>query len=46
VERRAVRLGQARGHEHEVIAGLTDGEQIVTTGVGELRDGQPARVKR
>jgi multidrug efflux pump subunit AcrA (membrane-fusion protein) len=46
VERRAVRLGQARGNEHEVIAGLTDGEQIVTTGVGELRDGQTARVKR
>ncbi len=46
VERRAVRLGQARGNEHEVIAGLTDGEQVVTTGVNELRDGQPARVKR
>jgi RND family efflux transporter MFP subunit len=46
VERRAVRLGQARGSEHEVIAGLSDGEQIVTTGVKELRDGQAARVKR
>jgi RND family efflux transporter MFP subunit len=46
VERRAVRLGQARGNEHEVIAGLSDGEQVVTTGVNELRDGQPVRVKR
>jgi RND family efflux transporter MFP subunit len=46
VERRAVRLGQARGNEHEVIAGLSDGEQVVTTGVKELRDGQPVRVKR
>ena len=46
VERRAVRLGQARGHEHEVIAGLADGDAVVTTGVNELRDGQPVRVKR
>ena len=46
VERRAVRLGQARGNEHEVIAGLSDGEQVVTTGVKELRDGQHVRVKR
>jgi RND family efflux transporter MFP subunit len=45
VERRAVRLGQARGHEHEVIAGLADGEQVVTTGVRDLRDGQAARLK-
>jgi RND family efflux transporter MFP subunit len=45
VERRAVRLGQARGAEHEVIAGLTDGEQVVTTGVRDLRDGQAARLK-
>src|SRR5437762_11255160 len=46
VERRAVRLGQARGNEDEVIAGLSDGEQVVTTGVKELRDGQHVRVKR
>jgi RND family efflux transporter MFP subunit len=46
VERRAVRLGQARGNEHEVIAGLSDGDAVVTTGVNELRDGQPVRVKR
>jgi RND family efflux transporter MFP subunit len=46
VERRAVGLGQVRGSEHEVIAGLADGEQVVTSGVNELRDGQAARVKR
>jgi RND family efflux transporter MFP subunit len=46
VERRAVRLGQARGDEHEVVAGLSDGEQIVVNVTKELRDGQAVRVKR
>jgi RND family efflux transporter MFP subunit len=46
VERRAVRLGQARGNEHEVVAGLSDGEQIVANVTKELRDGQAVRVKR
>jgi RND family efflux transporter MFP subunit len=46
VERRAVRLGQVRGDEQEVIAGLSDGEQVVTTSLGELRDGQRAQLKR
>jgi RND family efflux transporter MFP subunit len=46
VERRAVRLGQARGNEHEVVAGLADGDQVVTTGVNELRDGQAVRLKK
>ena len=46
VERRAVRLGQARGNDQEVIAGLSDGEQVVTTGAKQLRDGQAVRVKR
>ena len=46
LERRAVRLGEVRGNEREVLAGLSDGEQIVTTGIKDLRDGQAARVKR
>ena len=46
LERRAVRLGQARGDQHEVIAGLAEGEQIVVTGVNKLRDGQRARVSQ
>jgi RND family efflux transporter MFP subunit len=45
LERRAVRLGQARGNDYEVVAGLVEGEQVVTGGVKDLRDGQPARVK-
>jgi hypothetical protein len=46
VERRAVRLGQARGNDQEILAGLSDGEQVVTTGAKQLRDGQFVRVKR
>jgi RND family efflux transporter MFP subunit len=46
VERRIVRLGQARGDAQEVIAGLSDGEQVVTTRLGELRDGQRVQLKR
>jgi len=45
VERRAVRLGQARGNDHEVIAGLSDGEQVVVRGLEGLRDGQRVQVK-
>jgi hypothetical protein len=41
-----VRLGQTRGTDHEIIAGLSDGEQVVTTGAKQLRDGQSVRVKR
>jgi RND family efflux transporter MFP subunit len=46
VERRAVRLGQARGNEQEIVAGLSAGEQVVTTGAKQLRDGQSVRVKK
>jgi RND family efflux transporter MFP subunit len=46
VERRAIRLGQARGDQQEVIAGLSDGEQVVTSGLGALRDGQRAQLKQ
>jgi RND family efflux transporter MFP subunit len=46
VERRAVRLGQTRGNEQEIVAGLSDGEQVVTTGARQLRDGQSVRVKK
>jgi multidrug efflux pump subunit AcrA (membrane-fusion protein) len=45
VERRAVGLGQARGNEQEVIAGLKDGDQVVV-GAGDLRDGQRVTVKK
>jgi multidrug efflux pump subunit AcrA (membrane-fusion protein) len=46
VERRAVRVGQARGDQHEVMAGLSDGEQVVTAGLEALHDGQRAQLKR
>ena len=45
VERRAVRLGQTRGTDHEVIAGLSDGEQIVVKGLEGLRDGSRVQLK-
>src|SRR5574337_1328574 len=45
VERRAVRLGQARGNEQEVLAGLSDGEQVVVKGLEGLRDGQRVKIK-
>jgi RND family efflux transporter MFP subunit len=46
VERRVVRVGQARGDQHEVMAGLSDGEQVVTAGLEALHDGQRAQLKR
>jgi RND family efflux transporter MFP subunit len=46
VERRAVRLGEARGSAHEVVAGLSAGEQVVVAGLAGLRDGQRAQLKR
>ena len=46
VERRAVRLGQIQATGQEAIAGLSDGEQVVVTEVGRLRDGQRVQVKK
>jgi RND family efflux transporter MFP subunit len=46
VERRAVTLGQARGNDQEIVAGLTEGEELVTAGAKDLRDGQRVTVKR
>ncbi len=45
VERRAVRLGQARGSEQEVIAGLSDGERVIVKGNESLRDGQRVQIR-
>ncbi len=45
VERRAVRLGQARGNDQEVVAGLSDGEQVVAKGLEGLRDGQRVQIQ-
>ena len=45
VERRAVRLGQAQGNDQEVIAGLSDGDQVVVKGLEGLRDGLRVQIK-
>ncbi len=45
VERRAVRLGQARGADQEITAGLSEGEQVVIKGLEGLRDGARIRIK-
>jgi len=45
VERRAVRLGEARGSEQEVTGALADGEQVVVKGLDGLRDGQRVQKK-
>lgn len=46
VERRAVRTGQVRGTSLEILAGLTEGDQIVIRSPGPLRDGDSVEVKR
>jgi RND family efflux transporter MFP subunit len=46
LERRAVTLGKPRGHDHEVLAGLIEGEEVVISGAKDLRDGQRVTVKR
>jgi membrane fusion protein (multidrug efflux system) len=45
VERRVVRLGEARGNEQDVIGGLADGEQVVVKGLDGLTDGQRVQQK-
>jgi RND family efflux transporter MFP subunit len=46
VERRAIKQGDARGNEIEVLAGLSDGEQVVVSSAKDLRDRQRVVVKR
>ena len=43
VSRSPVELGQVSGSMVQVIGGLKDGDQIVTSGVGQLRDGLQVR---
>jgi len=45
VERRAVSLGTETGGEVGVTAGLAPGDQVVTGGPADLRDGQRIKVK-
>ncbi len=45
-ERRAVRLGDARGSDREIVAGLTAGDQVVISGFDGLHDGARVELKR
>ncbi len=46
VERRAVRLGNTRDNDQEVIAGVSDGDQVVVSGLEGLHDGAKVEVKQ
>ncbi|MBI5384572.1 MAG: efflux RND transporter periplasmic adaptor subunit [Verrucomicrobia bacterium] len=43
---RLVKTGKHLGDEIEVVAGLNPGEQLVSEGAAQLRDGQPAEVRK
>lgn len=45
VERRAVGLGEQRGGDVEVLAGVSQGDQVVVKGPEGLRDGQAVEIK-
>lgn len=42
--RQAVKLGYAMGNDIEILDGLGEGDEVVVTGQGGLRDGSPVRV--
>jgi RND family efflux transporter MFP subunit len=46
VERRAVRVGIARGDTVDVLVGVSAGEAVVLKPVPELRDGGPIKIKK
>ena len=46
LERRAVSLGRKIGSDVEVIAGLSNGDQLVVRGSQDLRDGQKVEVRQ
>lgn len=46
VERRAVSVGDARGSDREIVAGLADGDQVVVNGFDGLADGTRVKLKK
>ncbi|HLX75354.1 MAG TPA: efflux RND transporter periplasmic adaptor subunit [Terriglobales bacterium] len=46
VERRAVGVGETRGSDTEITAGLAPGDQVVVSGFEGLRDGQRVEIRR
>lgn len=46
VERRAVHLGSVNGNDQEIIAGLAEGDQVVTSNLQAMKDGQTVRLEQ
>jgi RND family efflux transporter MFP subunit len=46
LERRAVTLGENRGSDTEIMAGLSVGDTVVVSGPADLRDGQNVAIKK
>jgi RND family efflux transporter MFP subunit len=46
LERRAVKIGNARGSDTEVFAGLAPGDMVVTKGPPDLHDGETIQLKK
>jgi HlyD family secretion protein len=46
VERRAVGVGETRGSDSEITAGLAPGDQVVVSGFQGLRDGERVAIRR
>jgi multidrug efflux pump subunit AcrA (membrane-fusion protein) len=45
-ERRAVGIGGARGNSQEILAGLTEGDQVIVKPLDQLRDGESVDIKK
>jgi RND family efflux transporter MFP subunit len=45
-ERRAIKVGGTRGDDQEVIAGLTEGDQLIVRAGEKLHDGQTVELKK
>lgn len=46
LERRAITLGQQRGSDVEVLAGLSEGDSVITRGAENLKEGQTVEIKQ
>jgi RND family efflux transporter MFP subunit len=46
LERRAVSLGESRGDDVEILAGVSEGDQVVVKGPESLRDGLTVEIKK
>lgn len=46
VERRAVGVGETRGSDTEITAGVVAGDQVVVSGLDGLRDGERVEIRR